>query len=243
MTRSPRPSPCPVCDQLEPRARRDLDLLMGDPARWPSSVWGVFDAPNGPEVPPKMREWGAVEVGQAWLAEHGYIDVGKTGVREHYERHVPLVPTTPEQLLAAGILASGGSEEEAAHIVDPLAYLRYYMKGLEVGQKGLELLLTYVDTRQKAKQEVPVGLIKMMVDVGAKLAVSQAQIKAREKSQPQIDDSDEDFRGGDRGIPSPRMGHHRIRDVGGERQPIHDEGPKDRATYNARAAKEGSPSL
>lgn len=240
----PRPAACAVCSALGTNRRLELDLLMGDPARWPAAVWGIFDAPDGPAVPPQMREWGAIEVGLQWVQENGYGDLNKVDVRQHYERHVSLVPTEPDQLLAAGIIASGGDPADPPSSArDPLAFLRYYTAGLRVGQRGLELLQKHVDELVKKNEEVPLSLIKMMLDVGSKLAVSQATIRSRQKSQPDDDDDDEAFRGGDKGVPGPRFDHTRIRNVGGETRPVHDEGPKDRAEYNARARQEGSPEL
>lgn len=244
----PRPTACAVCSTVGREQRLELDLLMGDPARWPAAVWGVFDAPDGPDVPPAMREWGALEVGQQWLAENGYGDIAaKAAVRDHYERHVPLVPTTPDQLVAAGVIASGGNPADVPDSTrDPLAFLRYYSKGLAVGQKGLELLQAHVEQLQQKKAEVPLALIKMMVDVGAKLAVSQATIRARQKSQPDDDDGDEAFRtrpGADDEAAGPRFDHTRIRKVDGESRPVHDEGPKDREHYNERARQEGGQAL
>lgn len=241
-----RPAPCPVCDQIDVAPRRELNLLMGDPTRWPSSVWGVFDAPNGPEVPEKMREWGAIEVGLEYIRIHELGDFSKADVRLHYERHVPLVPTSPDELLAAGIIAAGGDPANPPDsAIDPMAYLRYYLKGLQVGQKGLELLVAHVEQLQKSKREVPLALIKLMLDTGSKLAVSQATIRARQKSQPELEPEDEEdafrARGGE--APGPRMGHGRIRETEAGRRFVHDEGPKDRAAFNARSRQEGRPGL
>jgi len=209
--------------------------MMADPGRWPKAVWGVFDLPDGPNVPPVMREWGALEVGVAWLNENGYGDLNKAHVRNHYERHVTLIPQDPA---AAGAAADGKSAPDPT--IDPLAYLRFYMKGIEIGRKGLELLAEHVDQLQQKKLPVPLNLIKMMVDAGAKLAVSQATIKAREKSLPtELGDEDEGFRA----APGPKFDHTRIRDVAGETRPVHDEGPADRAVYNDRAGQEGGPKL
>lgn len=232
-----RPAACAVCTSVSENQRLELDMLMGDPERWPSAIWGVFDLPTGQGVPPVMREWGALEVGVAWLNEHGFGDLNKAHVRNHYERHVTLIPQDPA---AVGAAATG--ESPPSPTVDPLAYLRFYMKGIEVGRKGLDLLMAHVEDLQKKNAPVPLTLIKMMVDAGAKLAVSQAAIKAREKSQPELGDDDDDFRGGG-DPPGPRFGHTRIRSVGGVDQPIHDEGPADRAKYNARADQEGSERL
>jgi hypothetical protein len=233
-----RPAACAVCATVPESRRLELDLMMGDPSRWPKAIWGVFDLPDGPNVPPVMREWGALEVGVAWLNENGWGDLNKAHVRNHYERHVTLIPQDP---VAAGAAAEGRLPPDAT--VDPLAYLRFYMKGIEVGRKGLELLAKHVEDLQEKNLPVPLNLIKMMVDAGAKLAVSQAQIKSREKSIPdELGDEDDGFRGGG-DPPGPRFGHTRIRNVAGEARPVHDEGPADRAAYNARADQEGGTKL
>lgn len=234
-----RPAPCQICSSLDDNPRLELDLLMGDPTRWPGAIMAVWDRPaGGPELPPVMREWGALEVGVQWLNEHGYGDIAnKAVVRNHYERHVTLIPSDA-QIVAAG--ADG--EKVPDPRIDPLAYLRFYMKGIEVGRKGLELLAKHVEDLQEKNLPVPLSLIKMMVDAGAKLAVSQAQIKAREKSQPELGDEDDDFRGGGN-PPGPRFGHTRIREVDGETRPVHDEGPADRRHFNERADQEGTTRL
>jgi hypothetical protein len=187
-----------------------------------------------------MREWGALEVGVAWLNENGWGDLNKAHVRNHYERHVTLIPQDPA---AAGAAAEGKAPPDPA--IDPLAYLRFYMKGIDIGRRGLELLEQHIDRmlEKNPKAEIPLPLIKMMVDAGAKLAVSQAQIRSREKSIPdELGDEDEGFRGG-ADKPGPRIGHTRIRQIDGVATPVHDEGPADRATYNARADQEGGTRL
>lgn len=228
-----RPQPCAVCAAVPPERRLELDLMMGDPGRWPKAIWGVFDLPDGPNVPPVMREWGALEVGVAWLAENGWGDLNKAHVRNHYERHVTLIP---QDMAAAGAATEGKATPDP--VTDPLAYLRFYVKGIEVGRKGLELLSRHVERilEKNPEAEIPLSLIKMMVDAGAKLAVSQAMIKSREKSVPdELGDEDDGFRA----APGPKFEHTRIREVAGEARPVHDEGPADRARYNARADQEG----
>lgn len=235
------PGGCSVCDQVAPSALVELDLLMGDASRWPSSVWDKFAAPAGLIIPPAMRRWGAARLGLAWLQENGYADIGKSSVYHHYEKHTPVIAVDPDKLVENGVLVSGGGAIPDPAI-NPIAYLRFYAKGIEAGIKGLELLMAMVKELEEKDQAVPLSLIKLLTDIGGKLATSQAQIKAREKSIGTEDD-DEGFRAGAGGLPSDRMGHARIRTVGGVSGPIHDEGPKDRAAYNDRAAQEGGDPL
>lgn len=235
------PGGCGICDTLPADRLVELDLLMGDSSRWPSTVWRNFNTPQGPIIPPAMRRWGAVRLGRAWLDEHGFGDLASSASRHYNAGHVPVIAVDPDTLVANGVMVAGGSELPD-HRINPIAFLDFYHRGIEAGTKGIDLLMAHVKKLEDAKEEVPLTLIKMLVDVGGKLAVSQATLKAREPSQPQGDD-DEGFRAGAGGLPSPRYGHTRIRTVDGVTGPVHDEGPADRTTYNERAKQEGSPEL
>jgi hypothetical protein len=236
------PGACGICDTLPMPQLVALDLLMGDSSRWPATVWRNFHAPVGPVIPPPMRRWGAVRLGQAWLEDHGFADLMTRSVVQHHYGHVPVLAVDPEQLVESGVMARGDRADVPDGRLNPMAYIEYYNAGIDAGKKGLELLMAHVKALEEKKADVPLTLVKMLVDVGAKLAMSQAAIKSREPSQPQLDD-DEGFRAGAGGVPSPRMGHARIRDVDGETRPVHDEGPADRDRYNRRAEQEGSPKL
>jgi len=223
---------CGVCDVVMNEARIELDLLMADPQRWPATIWDRWEPP-GDVVPPAMRLWGAVKMGQNWLADHGYGDITKASVTEHYNRHVPLLPD------AATVEAAKKAVDRA---LDPRAYLEFYAEGIRAGKKGVELLMKHVAELEAAGTKVPLPLIKMLVDVGGKLSMSQAGIVSRQPSQPTLDD-DEDFRAGATGVPGPRIGHGRIRQIAGESRFVRDEGPKDRAEYAARQVQEGGTGL
>lgn len=231
-----------MCAQVNAFDLIELDALMGDPSAWPASVWGnVFEKPQG-DLPAAYRRFGAIEMGVEWLARHDYLELDRGDVRRHYRYDVPKIATTPADLVATGLIARGNARTTIAKL-NPLAYLTYYNTGIEVGIEGLNLLMDRIETLKKENKEVPIALVKMALDAGGKLAMSQAAIKAQGRPFGQDDDADDGFRTGAGDAPSTRMGHHRIRTVEGESRPIRDTGPADRAAYNERARQEGSPEL
>lgn len=230
---------CAVCTRVDQFDLIELDTLMGDPSAWPATIWGIFNPPTG-DVPASYRRYGAVEMGLDWLGRHGFDDITRTQVRNHYRFDVPKIATNPADLVATGLIARGNQTEVAK--LDPGAYLRYYNAGVEVGIKGLGLLQDRIATLQAEGKEVPLALVKLAVDVGSKLAMSQAAIKAAGKPWGDQDD-DDGFRAGSAPEPSPRFGHHRIRTIDGEARPVKDMGPADRDRFNERARQEGSPEL
>lgn len=233
---------CRVCEALTPVELAELDALMGDPSAWPASLWPeMFEPPRG-SLPASYRRFGAVEMGAAWLTEHG-IAVERKDVRRHYRFDTPKIATTPEDLVATGLIAKGKTAGTDVATLNPLAYLTYYNTGIEVGIAGLELLRDRIAQLKEAGKEVPVALIKMAIDAGSKLAMSQATIKAAGKPFGDADDSDDGFMAGSAPAPGQRLGDHRIRVIDGEARPVRDTGPADRAAYSARARQEGSPTL
>lgn len=233
---------CLVCERVDQFDMIELDAVMGDPSAWPASVWGnVFEKPSG-DLPASYRRWGAVEMGLEWITQRGYAGIDRTDVRRHYRFDVPKIATNPADLVATGLIARGNARQAIATL-NPLRYLEYYNTGIEVGVEGLKLLQDRIAELKAKGHEVPLALVKMALDAGSKLAMSQAAIKAAGKPWGADDDSDEGFRAGSAPEPSTRMGHHRIHVVEGESRPVRDTGPADRAAYNARARQEGSPEL
>lgn len=231
---------CVVCDRLTPLQLAELDALMGDPSRWPSTVWGIFEPPKG--MPASYRRFGAMEMGAGFLRDNGYADITRAALRRHYRFDVPKIAADPDDLVANGLIASS-SAGPMAEIVDPVAYLRYYAKGIEVGVTGLTLLQERVQKLRSDNQEVPLALIKMMMENGTKLAMSQAAIRAAGKSWGGDENVDDAFRSSSAPEPSQRFGDHRIRVIDGEARPIVDRGPADRARYTERARAEGGEGL
>lgn len=238
---------CGICDTLDPVELTRYDLIVGDPARWPRTLWkeNGWEPPKG-LLPPHYRAWGQNRVGRDWLDSHGYNDISESLIKGHM-RHVARVARRPVELADVGLISGQPVTKDIPNprSVDPNAYLAYYAAGVRVGIRGLALLERRIDAIEKADKEVPLDLIKMMVDAGSRLATSQAQIRSR--GMKMGEDSDDDaFRRAaspeDNGEVT-RIGHIRIRTIDGEARPVTDDGLGDRTDYNERAAREGNPGL
>lgn len=242
--RSTYATKCAVCDSLKSEDLAALDVLMGDPQRWPRAMWGELGVPE--KFTPQVRVFGAVALGVGFLAERG-INLSKETVRRHYAEHVPIAAPDYDALVERGVIAAppsgdDGSVPATTATLNPYRFLEFYSKGLEVGMKGLELLLARIERAEKAGEPVPDSLIKLALDTSKTLALSQATIRARgQRIEPE--ESDEDFRASSAPTASDRMGHARVRVIDGERRPITDSGRADRAHYNKRARNEGAPVL
>jgi hypothetical protein len=224
-----------------------VDLIAGDPARWPRTLWKEhgWDVPKG-LLPPHYRTWGQFAVARDLFNRQGYEDLTDAQVRSHL-RHIPKMLRPPVELENVGLIAEGSVPRDMPnpHSVDPNAYLTYYARGVQVGIRGLDLLEKRIEKIEKSGNEVPLDLIKMMVEAGSKLSTSQAQIRAR--GLKMHEDSDDDaFRRAaspeDDGE-VPRIGQIRVRTIDGETRPVTDRGMGDRADYNERAEREGLPGL
>lgn len=238
---------CKVCKQVDVVELTRLDLIAGDPARWPRTLWKEhgWDPPKG-LLPPHYRTWGQFAVTRDWLNRNGYEDVTDDQTRAHL-RHVPKLPRRPVELADVGLIAGDPVTKgiPSPKAVDPNAYLAYYARGVQVGIRGLDLLEKRVEEIEKKGDPVPLDLIKMMVEAGSKLSTSQAQIRAR--GMKMHEDSDDDaFRRASSPEDDgevPRIGSVRIRTIDGETRPVADRGAGDRADYDERAAREGNPGL
>lgn len=239
-------STCKLCRTLPTGDLIELDLLMGDAGRWPSTVWGIFKPPKGHMTPARQR-FGAVVMGNNWLVENGHAgEFTEKQVRDHYRYDVTVVAASLEDLVNRGVIEAGARKNSAmtssADQLDAAAFLTYFDRGIKLGNRGLELLSTRLEDMVSKGQEVPLPVLKMVVELGLKLSTTQAQIKARGLSLGETDDEDEGFRTGS-GAPSVRMGHHRIRTIEGEARVVADQGPADRARYNEGAEQDASPKL
>jgi hypothetical protein len=233
---------CYICMNLEAVDVLELDHLMGDPACWPRTFWkdAGWQPPKG-LLPPKYRLWGALAIGQDFLKRKGYT-VQDKDLRRHYYNHVAKVVATPKELAETGVIAGKPVQVPFEAPIDPTLFMRYYASAVEVGVLGLTLLKERVERLIAAEQQVPMDLLKMMVDTGSKMAQSQASIKARGVDLGRSDDLDA-FRTAASDDPSPRFGRHRIRLIEGERRPVVDAGPADRAEFNEKAAASGGTKL
>jgi hypothetical protein len=238
---------CTLCKTVDVAELVRLDLTIGDPARWPRTLWQEhgWSPPKG-LLPPHYRAWGAQAIARDWLNRHGYEDIGDSTIRTHL-RHVAKVARRPAELADTGLIAGEPMTKgiPSMRSIDPNAYLAYYAKGVALGLRGLALLEKRIDDMEARKVEVPLDLIKMLVEAGSKLSTSQAQIKSRGVKLHEDNDDDAFRRAASPEVDGEvtRIGHNRIRTVEGEARPIPDGGRGDRADYNKRAENEGLPGL
>lgn len=230
-----------VCETVPVAERVELDTLMSDPALWPANVWGDFKPPEG-LLPPRYRSWGAVGVGLNWLDTHGYPGIGHDRLERHYRNHVPVVPYVREVLEERGIVAPMTEKPDLTKY-DALRFLQLYANGIELGLKALDVLRARIAKYEETGAEVPLALLKLMLDQGVKLALSQASIRASGKMIHDPGDEDDDFRKAVVPEPGPRFGEARLREIEGEVRPVRDGGRADRMAYNERAKQEGGPLL
>lgn len=231
---------CAVCETLPPGDLLELDVVVGDPLRWPATLWGILPAPvNG--LPASYRRHGAYRMGSEWLDAHGYSGAfSAQALRRHIRYDVPVQQVDMAKLIESGLVVRRAELPPVGHTstpIDPLAFVTLYDKGIKLGIKGFESLARQVDAILDRGDEVPLKLVKQLTDAGIRLATSQATIKAAGKPFGDADlDENSAFMGRD---VSPRMGHSRVRVIDGERRPVVDEGKADRDHYNERAAQEG----
>lgn len=234
---------CRICDTLAPGDLVELDAILGDPTRWPKTVFGIFDPPRTGTLPASYRRFGAMNMGREWLANHPeYANITEGILRKHLRYDVPVLEVDAAALVERGLVAAADGRSDrslAGQPIDALAYVAYYNEGIRVGRRGLQLLEQRIDDIVKRKEEVPLALIKMAMDAGLKLSMSQAAIKAAGKRfEGSEEDEDDAFRAAaDEQQPSMRVGHHRIRTIDGEARPVVDMGPTDRQRYNEHAAE------
>lgn len=226
---------CGVCKALPAAHLVELDTILGDPLRWPSTVFEGFSPPEG-NLPASYRKLGAKRLGMEWLKTHGYSITGPA-LENHIKYDVPIQTVDVEELVRRGMVVLGHDKHDTGDAIDPLRYIAFYNKGVEVGLRGLELLEARIEKLLVAEEEVPLPLLKMVVDLGAKLAMSQASIRAAGKPFGDGGDEDDAFRAGE--DVSPRFNGVRVRQVNGETRPVADEGKADRDHYNERMRQEG----
>lgn len=233
---------CLICTNLPSEDLAELDILMGDPTRWPKTVWGMFDPPKG-ALPPGYRRYGGVEMGRLWLTQHNY-EFSKFLLRRHYRFDVVHIPADADDLLAIGVIVDSDPNHRlpAQDKLDPMAFMRYYAKGIEIGNRGLDHLAKLITDMEAKDTPIPFHLVKMMVEVGSKLAISQATLRKHGAFMGEDDDL-EGFRAGGNPLPSKSINGIRVRTIEGARVPVVDGGPNDRAQFNERARNEGTTEL
>lgn len=240
------PALCSICHELGPGDLSELDLLMGDASRWPATVWGVFSKPKGPLNANRQR-FGAVQMAKGWLAARGLYFSDKI-IRSHYRYDVVVIASSVEDLVNRGIIEANAGEGTGKLIpsgekLDPTAFLKYFDRGIKLGNRGLELLEERVDKMIANGEDVPLIVLKMLVENGGKLATTQAMLMARNVKLGADPDEEEGFRAGSQPLPSQRIGHARIRNIEGEDRPVTDTGPADREKFSERSRQEGGEGL
>lgn len=235
-----RPGACGVCDNMRPADLMELDTLLGDPARWPRSVWGIFRAPeNG--LPASYRRFGAVKMGLEWLAEHGYHSITKGQLRSHIRYDVVHVPRDVADLAQLGLIRHTHSNRRipVEPRLDPGKAIEFFNTGIQAGIVANQILIERLNEQLERGEQPDTKLLMKLADQGAAFAKTQATLQAKGLKFGSGEDEDEGFMGGDDDRPSERIGHTRIRKIEGKRQAIRDEGPADRAKFNERAEQEG----
>jgi hypothetical protein len=242
----PSKNSCVVCKNVDLADLARVDMIAGDPTRWPRTLWreNGWDPPKG-LLPRHYRQWGQFAVSRDWFRRNGYDDLTDDQIRAHLT-HVPKMPVAPAELAHTGLIEGEPVTKGIVRPnVDPNAYLAYYAKSVAVGIKGLALLEKRVEMIEQTGEQVPLDLIKMMVEAGSKTATSQAQIRSRGVKMGE-DADDDAFRRAASPQPdgeTPKFGALRIRTIEGESRPVTDGGLGDRLDYNERAKKEGNPGL
>ena len=234
---------CPVCHDVPDEDLIELDLLMGDPTRWARTVWDIFDPPKG-QLTPAFRRYGAVEMGLEWAHNRGF-EFNRGQMRRHYRQDVPMVSVDPVELVARGIIdadETGRADLPDVAALDPVAFLTFYARGIQSGLLALDILnKRLLKMAQDGTSTSSTKDLFHLADLAAKLSMSQAAIKSAGRHFG--DEPDDDAFRSAGSDDSPRFGDTRIRRVNGERRPIRDRGPADRAEYNERAEQDGTEPL
>jgi hypothetical protein len=234
---------CAVCS-LPNDTLLELNLILADPNQWPKTIFEGIKLPRG-ALPPGYRLWGAVRMGRQYLVEHG-IAVNLKSLKSHYTRHVVQVPASAGDIVQSAMLAETEVRKNEVPAVrfTPATFANYYAKGIELGQKGLQLLLNRIQKLEEKGDDVPTELLLKAADIGTKLATSAASLRTRGlELEREQEEEIEGFRAGSMALPGPDMHGTRVRVIDGEARPVTDRGRADRREYNERAEQEGLPTL
>lgn len=236
-----RDGSCIICETLPVNDLLELDALLADPLAWPTSIWGLFSPPKGGALPASYRRFGAQRAGRAWLDGHGHQGIGDNILRRHIRFDVAHVARDAADLVSVGLIAASSpvTRIPTNPTLDSGAYIRYFNSGIQMGSAAMTMLAERINKSIEEGKEPDTKLIMKLADMGAAFAKMQASLVAKGLKVGAEEDEDDAFRGDPDDLPSPRMGHSRVRTVNGERRPVHDEGPADRADYHARVAQEG----
>lgn len=233
---------CSVCT-LPDEQLLALNLILADPNQWPKTIFEGIKLPKG-ALPAGYRLWGAMRMAQEWVKEQGLV-INEKALRKHYNNHVVQVPASATHFAEQGMISAADSRLARPDLgMTPVRFRDFYSKGVELGQKGLNLLLAKIEKMQQEDKDVPVDLLLKAAEIGTKLATSAAQLEMRGfELERHREEETEGFRAGSMPLPSDRLGHHRIRVIEGVARPVTDEGRADRREYNERAEEEGQATL
>lgn len=241
MTRKVR---CWVCSSLPVDLLVELDRHLRDVDAWPADLREQLQA-------------GRVKRSTvlAWAAER-YLSATRPDIsRGQLQVHI-------EHRAESAIARDDMDPTEPSGAV---ALTAFYMDALKAGRLAFDELVKRIGAKPGAEGEADVETLSndqllKVAELAGKYATSAAALRQRGPSpladdqppllppgkpapEPPSPPASGGFMDGSAPRPSGRMAHHRVRVVDGESRPVVDEGPKDRAAYNARAAQEGGPRL
>lgn len=235
---------CLICDRLSPVQLLELDTVIGDPAGWPITVWGLFEPPKG-GLPASYRRFGAQRMGREWLDRHGFPDITDGWLRGHIRYDVAHVAHDASDLVKLGLIAKTKTQTRIPTnpTIDGAAFIRYFNAGIQMGEAAQRMLAERINAAIEAGEAADPKLVMKLADMGAAFARTQATLMAKGLKFGQDENEDDAFRGAKDDLPSPPMGHVRVRTINGERRPVLDRGPADRERHRKRAEQEGSEGL
>lgn len=236
---------CPICDRLPPAQLLELDSIIGDPAAWPTTVWGIFNPPVG-GLSVSYRRFGAQRMGREWLDTHGWPDIIDYYLRRHIRFDVAHVARDTGDLIAIGLLnqtAGSITRIPTAPTIDAGAFIRYFNAGIIMGEAAQRMLAETIN-RALDEGDIPdPKLVMKLADMGASFARTQASLMAKGLKFGQDENDDDAFRGGEDTLPGMAVKGTRTRIIDGERRVVRDRGRKDREGFNKRAREEGTEEL
>jgi len=235
---------CDVCNKLSPMQLLELDTVIGDPAGWPVTIWALFEPPTG-GLPASYRRFGAQRMGREWLDKHGYASITDGRLRTHIRFDVAHIAHNVSDLVKLGLIRKTNTQTRIPtnSTIDGAAFIRYFNSGIQMGEAAQRLLAERINAAIESGEEADTRLVMKLADMGAAFARTQATLMAKGLKFGQDANDDDAFRGAPEDLPSPRIGHNRIRTIDGERRPVLDQGPADRERHRKRAEQEGSEGL
>jgi hypothetical protein len=234
---------CKICRTMPEKELVELDLLLQTPVEeLDDKLFGDISIPPS-DLPAEWQRFGPIRKCQVWLEERGHKFARQTLVA-HYSKHLPAVAVASDSVraLQEGTLSDGRpTPTEPEPLKMAIEYHKYFRTGMQVGHKALELILEKLEDPDHPPTQT---MILAAANLGSNLAKAQAAIVTKGMRFVLEDDGAiEGFASDDEDDPSPRFGSYRIRTIEGERRPVRDEGPADRAQYNEKAKQSGAPLL